>query len=136
MLEIAPMAVAGIDLKRGSQPITGAVYGLPVTLAPAAPLVRWSLRAKDAAKILRLTLQLGDVGLFAAFLAAIGVAEPLAARIRRTFASPRRLHEALDRATNGETAAPAPPGASRRIASAWAAAPGASIAMKRPSLAT
>lgn len=49
MLEIAPMAVAGIDLNRGSQPITGAVYGLPVTLAPAAPLVRWSLRAKDAA---------------------------------------------------------------------------------------
>jgi len=49
MLEIAPLAVAGIDLKPGSGPVTGAVYGLPVTLAPAGPLVRWSLRAKDPA---------------------------------------------------------------------------------------
>ena len=54
-----------------------------------------------------LTLHLGDVGLFAAFLAAIGLAEPLAARIRRAFASPRRLRAALDRAASGE-AAPLP----------------------------
>lgn len=49
MLEIAPLAVAGIDLKSGSAPVAGTVYGLPVTLAPAAPLERWSLRARDAA---------------------------------------------------------------------------------------
>jgi sarcosine oxidase subunit gamma len=49
MLEIAPLAVAGIDLKLGSEPVVGAVYGLPVTLFHAAPLVRWSLRTKDPA---------------------------------------------------------------------------------------
>jgi sarcosine oxidase subunit gamma len=49
MLEIAPLAVAGIDLKTGGEPVTGAVYGLPVTLGPAEPLTRWSLRAKDPA---------------------------------------------------------------------------------------
>jgi sarcosine oxidase subunit gamma len=49
MLEIAPLAVAGIDLKLASEPVVGAVYGLPVTLAPAAAWVRWSLRAKDPA---------------------------------------------------------------------------------------
>jgi ATP phosphoribosyltransferase regulatory subunit len=57
-----------------------------------------------------LTLHLGDVGLFGAFLAAIGLAEPLAARLRRAFASPRRLREALERAANGGEAAPAPIG--------------------------
>lgn len=49
MLEIAPLAVAGINLKLGSEPVAGTIYGQPVTLSPAAPLVRWSLRAKDCA---------------------------------------------------------------------------------------
>jgi len=57
-----------------------------------------------------LTLHLGDVGLFAAFLSAIGLAEPLAARIRRAFASPRRLRDELERAGNGKRAAMAPAG--------------------------
>jgi sarcosine oxidase subunit gamma len=48
MLEIAPLAVAAIDLTVGTAPVSGTVYGLPVTLAPAAPMVRWSLRARDA----------------------------------------------------------------------------------------
>lgn len=48
MLEIAPLAVAGIDLTLGTTPVSGTVYGHSVTLSPAAPMVRWSLRAKDA----------------------------------------------------------------------------------------
>jgi len=49
MLEIAPLAVAGIDLKLGDAPVSGSIRGLPVTLLPAAPLARWSLRARDPA---------------------------------------------------------------------------------------
>jgi sarcosine oxidase subunit gamma len=48
MLEIAPLAVAGVDLSVGSAPVSGTVYGQAVTLSPAAPMARWSLRAKDA----------------------------------------------------------------------------------------
>jgi ATP phosphoribosyltransferase regulatory subunit len=51
-----------------------------------------------------LSLHLGDVGLFAAFLAAIGLSPALAARVRRAFVSPRRLRDMLDRA--GEAAPP------------------------------
>jgi sarcosine oxidase subunit gamma len=47
MLEIAPLAVAGIDLALGSEPVSGAVQAQPVTLSHAAPCTRWSLRAKD-----------------------------------------------------------------------------------------
>ncbi len=49
MLEIAPLAVAGTDLKLGSAPVTGTIYGHAITLAVAGPLVRWSLRARDSA---------------------------------------------------------------------------------------
>jgi ATP phosphoribosyltransferase regulatory subunit len=45
-----------------------------------------------------LSLTLGDVGLFAAFVDTLKLAEPLAARIVRSFASPRRLHEMLAQA--------------------------------------
>jgi len=48
MLEIAPLAVAAIDLEAGTGPLTGTLRGAPVTLAPAAPMHRWSLRARDA----------------------------------------------------------------------------------------
>lgn len=51
MLEIAPLAVAGIDLALGREPVSGAVYGQPVTLLPAVPMTRWSLRAKDPAAL-------------------------------------------------------------------------------------
>jgi ATP phosphoribosyltransferase regulatory subunit len=52
-----------------------------------------------------LTLCLGDVGLFAAFVDTLKLAEPLAARIKRAFASPRRLHALIDGAA--ETVPPA-----------------------------
>lgn len=51
-----------------------------------------------------LTLHLGDVGLFGAFVDTLKLAEPLALRIKRAFASPRRLHAMLD---NAGEAAPA-----------------------------
>jgi ATP phosphoribosyltransferase regulatory subunit len=64
-------------------------------------------RAAAAGGRTDLTLHLGDVGLFAAFVDTLRLAEPLAARIRRAFASPRALHALIDGA--GE---PAPPAAS------------------------
>jgi len=45
-----------------------------------------------------LSLMLGDVALFAEFVAAMGLAEPLAARLRRAFSRPRSLHTELNRA--------------------------------------
>jgi ATP phosphoribosyltransferase regulatory subunit len=48
-----------------------------------------------------LTLQLGDIGLFGAFVDTLRLAPPLAARIERAFASPRRLREVLARAQAG-----------------------------------
>lgn len=55
-----------------------------------------------------LTLHLGDVGLFGAFVDTLGLAEPLAVRIKRAFASPRRLHAMLDEAGEmGAARAPA-----------------------------
>jgi ATP phosphoribosyltransferase regulatory subunit len=68
-------------------------------------------RAASAGGRTDLTLQLGDVGLFAAFVDTLKLAEPLAARIKRAFASPRRLHELLARAAEGE--APKPPNGDR-----------------------
>lgn len=59
-------------------------------------------RAATAGGRADLTLQLGDVGLFAAFVDTLKLAEPLAARIKRAFASPRRLHEMLARAAEPE----------------------------------
>jgi sarcosine oxidase subunit gamma len=47
MVEIAPLTIAAIDLATGTVPHVGYVDGLAVTLAPAAPQVRLSLRAKD-----------------------------------------------------------------------------------------
>jgi ATP phosphoribosyltransferase regulatory subunit len=74
-----------------------------------------------------LTLQLGDVGLFAAFVDTLGLAEPLAARIRRAFASPRRLREALDRAADGAPRLAAPADGDR-LASLLAGLPEAEAA--------
>jgi ATP phosphoribosyltransferase regulatory subunit len=56
-------------------------------------------RAASAGGRNDLTLHLGDVGLFAAFVDTLQLAEPLAARIKRAFASPRRLHQMLDGAS-------------------------------------
>lgn len=44
-----------------------------------------------------LTLLMGDIGLFAAFVGALDLAAPLAARLTRAFSSPRRLRAELTR---------------------------------------
>ena len=49
-----------------------------------------------------LRLMLGDVGLFGAFLDSVGIEGPLAARLKRAFASPRRLWAELDQAMSRE----------------------------------
>ncbi|HEY2178688.1 MAG TPA: ATP phosphoribosyltransferase regulatory subunit [Caulobacteraceae bacterium] len=48
-----------------------------------------------------LSILFGDVALFAAFLAAVGIAEPVAARLRAAFAHPWRLARELDTAQTG-----------------------------------
>ena len=48
MIEIAPLAIGATDLATGTAPHTGAVNGLSVSLSPAEPRVRLSLRAKDS----------------------------------------------------------------------------------------
>ncbi|HVN00695.1 MAG TPA: ATP phosphoribosyltransferase regulatory subunit [Caulobacteraceae bacterium] len=57
-----------------------------------------------------LTMVLGDVGLFAAFVDTLKLAEPLAARIKRSFASPRRLRETLEAAERAPAANERPAG--------------------------
>jgi ATP phosphoribosyltransferase regulatory subunit len=52
-----------------------------------------------------LTLHLGDAALFAAFVDSLKLAEPLAVRLKRAFASPRRLREALATPAEGVQAA-------------------------------
>lgn len=49
MVEIAPLAIAGTALAIGTAPVSGAVRGAAVTLAPAPALHRLSLRARDGA---------------------------------------------------------------------------------------
>jgi ATP phosphoribosyltransferase regulatory subunit len=53
-----------------------------------------------------LTLHLGDVGLFGAFLDAVGVAPPLAKRLTRAFSDPRRLRRDLAEAARERQGAP------------------------------
>ncbi|HEY5105596.1 MAG TPA: ATP phosphoribosyltransferase regulatory subunit [Caulobacteraceae bacterium] len=65
------------------------------TIGADAEMAAIAWRAAVAGGRDDLTLLFGDVGLFAAFLSAIGVAEPLAARLRRAFSSPRRLRNEL-----------------------------------------
>jgi ATP phosphoribosyltransferase regulatory subunit len=48
-----------------------------------------------------LTLLLGDVALFGAFVDSLGLADALAARIKRSFSSPRRLRAELEGARTG-----------------------------------
>ncbi len=65
-----------------------------------------------------LSLVLGDVSLFAAFIDSLDLAAPLAARLKRAFAKPRQLKAELD----GEAAAPLS-GDQSRIASLLAGLP-------------
>jgi ATP phosphoribosyltransferase regulatory subunit len=53
-----------------------------------------------------LQIRFGDAGLFAAFVDAQGLAEPLAARLKRAFAQPRRLRAELDAAGQAMEAPP------------------------------
>ena len=53
-----------------------------------------------------LTLWLGDVALFDALIESLGLAPVLAGRLKRVFASPRRLKAQLNAALAGEEAAP------------------------------
>ena len=80
--------------------------------APAADAEIAALAWRSAAAGGRddLTLMLGDVGLFAAFIDALGLAPPLATRLKRAFSSPRRLRQELDRAGEDEAPPPAPAG--------------------------
>ncbi len=60
-----------------------------------------------------LTLMIGDVGLFAAFVDALDLAPPLATRLKRAFSSPRRLRAEL---AAGETPADPRPRGGERLA--------------------
>ncbi|HEY3798446.1 MAG TPA: ATP phosphoribosyltransferase regulatory subunit [Caulobacteraceae bacterium] len=85
-------------------------------------------RAAAAGGRTDLTLQLGDVALFGAFVDTLKLAEPLAARLKRAFATPRRLRELLDRAA-AETPTATPARASDgRIAALLAGLPEADAA--------
>ncbi|THD77932.1 MAG: ATP phosphoribosyltransferase regulatory subunit [Phenylobacterium sp.] len=73
----------------------------PVTVPPVTddaqiPCAAWL--ACEAGGRQDLTLWLGDVGLFAAFIAALDLAPALAARLTRVAGRPRLLHAELDRA--------------------------------------
>ncbi|PXA91393.1 ATP phosphoribosyltransferase regulatory subunit, partial [Caulobacter sp. D4A] len=74
-----------------------------------------------------LTLLLGDVGLFAAFVDSLDLTPPLGARLKRTFSRPRQLKAELE----GEAAPGAAPGGSSersRIAALLAGLPEAEAA--------
>ncbi|HWA62694.1 MAG TPA: ATP phosphoribosyltransferase regulatory subunit, partial [Caulobacteraceae bacterium] len=66
-----------------------------------AEIAALAWRAASAGGRDDLTLLLGDVGLFAAFVDSLDLAPPLAARLKRSFSSPRRLWAELE-ADGGE----------------------------------
>jgi ATP phosphoribosyltransferase regulatory subunit len=74
-----------------------------------------------------LTLMMGDVGLFAAFVHALDLAAPLASRLIRAFSSPRKLWAELQASLAPMDAAPARNGA--RLASLLAGLPEAESLM-------
>jgi ATP phosphoribosyltransferase regulatory subunit len=67
--------------------------GDPATLDAEMAALAW--RSAAAGGRDDLTLLMGDVGLFAAFVDALGLAAPLATRLKRVFSSPRRLRAEL-----------------------------------------
>lgn len=73
--------------------------GDPVLADAGMAALAW--RAAAAGGRDDLTLLMGDIGLFAAFVDALGLAPPLAARLIRAFSSPRRLRAELARIGEG-----------------------------------
>ena len=76
--------------------------------AADAEMAALAWRASVAGGRTDLTLLMGDVGLFGAFIDALELAPPLAMRLKRVFAAPRRLRleleGAMSQATGGEVA--------------------------------
>jgi ATP phosphoribosyltransferase regulatory subunit len=75
------------------------------TVESDSEIARLAWRAATAGGRADLTLSLGDVGLFAAFIESLGLPEALAARLQRIAGRPRLLNTELARA--GEAASPA-----------------------------
>jgi ATP phosphoribosyltransferase regulatory subunit len=76
--------------------------------AADAEMAALAWRASAAGGRDDLTLLIGDIGLFAAFIDALDLAPPLTARLKRVFSTPRRLRVELDRELSGaENGAPA-----------------------------
>jgi ATP phosphoribosyltransferase regulatory subunit len=79
------------------------IYGGTQATADDAEVAALAWRAAVAGGRGDLSLVLGDVALFSALIDALGLAEALAARLKRAFSHPRALYAELDRAQ-----APAP----------------------------
>lgn len=79
------------------------VYGGPGGPADDAEVAALAWKSSAAGGRDDLQLLMGDVSLFSAFIDALGLADALAARLKRAFSHPRALHAELDRAQ-----APAP----------------------------
>lgn len=69
--------------------------------AADAEMAGLAWRASSAGGRDDLTLLMGDIGLFGAFIDALDLAPPLAARLKRTFSTPRRLWMEIERETSG-----------------------------------
>jgi ATP phosphoribosyltransferase regulatory subunit len=73
-------------------------FGAPDIAAADAEAASLAWRASVAGGRQDLSLVLGDVGLYRAFIRALGLAEPLAERLTRAFSRPRTLSGALEQA--------------------------------------
>jgi len=94
--------------------------GDPVAADAQIAALAWSAAAAGGRS--DLSLMLGDVGLFAAFVDSLGLEPPLATRLKRAFSRPRLLKAELD----GE--GDAPPSEQSRIAALLAGLPEAEAA--------
>jgi ATP phosphoribosyltransferase regulatory subunit len=73
-------------------------YGAADVPTADAEVAAVAWRASAAGGRGDLTMIMGDVALFSAFITALGLADSLAARLKRAFSSPRALQAELDRA--------------------------------------
>ena len=78
-------------------------FGDTDVAAADAEVASLAWRASAAGGRGDLNLLLGDVGLYRAFVAALGLAEPLTQRLIRAFSRPRTMGAELERAQSGET---------------------------------